>query len=156
MARRKQPEAIQPEAEPAIKVGSIFQDSNLYRTVTEIDDNSVVFTQHDPVIGERTRLRVSKSYFEQWVSNPRVSHVPCIPDGSPPLKKASSKKASQPAEQPAEKNDGPSPHINLRCAVCGYYAKTTQYWHSLKRLRCPIDGAELQTAKERGEKRGRG
>jgi len=46
-------------------------------------------------------------------------------------------------------------HVNLICSQCGYYAKTTQDFLKLARLRCPLDGTVLRTKDERGETRGR-
>jgi len=71
-----------------------------------------------------------------------------IPKITPPL--------PQPPSQVTSRNEAVNPHVNLRCPTCGYYAKTTKEWLAVKRLCCPIDGAELLTAGERGEKRGRG
>ncbi len=46
-------------------------------------------------------------------------------------------------------------HLNLRCTVCGYYAKTTTTWLAKGRLACPITGhGNLLTPEEREEKRG--
>lgn len=44
-----------------------------------------------------------------------------------------------------------TPHVNLRCPECGYYAKTTKDMLDIGRLECPIDGEELLTRQERKE-----
>lgn len=57
---------------------------------------------------------------------------------------------------PAKKQNTP-PHLNVRCACCGYYAKTTPAMMQIARLKCPVDPkhGNLLTAEERGENRGR-
>lgn len=49
-----------------------------------------------------------------------------------------------------------TPHLNLRCPSCGYYAKSTPAMLSKARLTCPVDPkhGKLLTAEERGETRG--
>ena len=63
---------------------------------------------------------------------------------------------SAPSTGEAKKQNTP-PHLNVRCASCGYYAKTTPAMMKIARLKCPVDAkhGNLLTAEERGEKRGR-
>lgn len=58
--------------------------------------------------------------------------------------------ASSP-KPPAVAKDGPAPpHLNLRCPVCNYYAKTTPDMMAVGRLLCPVSGhGILQTKEER-------
>jgi hypothetical protein len=60
-------------------------------------------------------------------------------------------------EGKAKKKQITSPHLNLRCPECGYYAKSTMVYLAIARLACPVSPKHgpLLTADERGEKRGR-
>lgn len=71
-------------------------------------------------------------------------------------KKPIAKKSAAPSEDGPRKQNTP-PHLNVRCAHCGYYAKTTPAMMKIARLKCPVDGkhGNLLTAEERNEKRGR-
>jgi hypothetical protein len=73
-----------------------------------------------------------------------------------PTPAAPATKRRQPSDAPAKKQNTP-PHLNVRCAACGYYAKTTPAMMKIARLLCPVDHKHgmLLTAEERGEKRGR-
>ncbi len=58
-------------------------------------------------------------------------------------------------EGPKKKQTAP-PHLNLRCPLCGYYAKSIPSMLAKGRLKCPVHPAQnLETAEERHEKRGR-
>lgn len=61
------------------------------------------------------------------------------------------------AERAKKSKEPSSPHVNLRCGSCDYYAKTTLVFLAKGRLVCPMNKAHgnLLTAEERGEKRGR-
>lgn len=77
-------------------------------------------------------------------------------------KAAEEKEAKKVAKATKKAAAGPKkqktiPQINLRCPSCGFFAKTTTEWHAKGKLVCPMNKAHgvLQTAEERGEKRGR-
>ncbi len=82
--------------------------------------------------------------------------VAAVPATKPAVKKADkpAKVAKSPKEPKVQKK---YPHLNLRCPVCKYYAKTTVEMAKKARLVCPVDAkhGKLLTAEERGEKRGR-
>ena len=100
----------------------------------------------------------------QGISINRSKAVTPPPASSPatvaatPIKAPAVKKQAKVPKAPKEKKkQKPSPHLNLRCEVCAYYAKTTTEMHAKARLVCPVDAkhGKLKTAEERGEKRGR-
>lgn len=84
---------------------------------------------------------------------------PVVVDSTPQAKAPISKPAiTKPTPVPAApKAQNTPPHLNLRCPVCAYYAKSTPAMLKLARLVCPVDRKHgiLMTAEERGEKRGR-
>lgn len=72
------------------------------------------------------------------------------------INKPAKKESSETPDGEPRKQNTP-PHLNLRCPVCGYYAKTTPACLAKARLTCPVDAkhGHLLTAEERNEKRGR-
>jgi hypothetical protein len=71
------------------------------------------------------------------------------------MKKKRGRKAAPRVDGSAPAKQNTPPHLNLRCPVCAYYAKTTPAMLKLARLACPLGHGKLLTAEERGEKRGR-
>lgn len=64
-------------------------------------------------------------------------------------------RGTAPADGAEPKKQNTPPHLNLRCAKCGYYAKSTPAMLAIARLKCPVDNSILQTKEERGETRGK-
>lgn len=88
---------------------------------------------------------------------PQPASAPALASSPAPAKKDAPAPAKKDAPASTSKKQNTPPHLNLRCPVCKYYAKTTPACLKLARLRCPVDVAHgiLKTAEERGEKRGR-
>ncbi len=82
--------------------------------------------------------------------------IKAVPENNAKVKIPTTAEAKEAKKVAAQKTP---PHLNLRCPVlgCGYYAKTTPAWLKKGRLVCPMDKThgKLETADERGEKRGR-
>lgn len=80
--------------------------------------------------------------------------APAAEKPEPGEKPKREKKERAPREK--KEKEAPSPHLNLRCGTCKFYAKTTEAMMKLGRLACPVDPkhGKLLTAVERSENRG--